>query len=61
MELNGAKILYTIHTNIPVLGDLKITHMAAVQTAVPQVMRSSSFLDSGCNFIANPPTFIDAS
>ena len=39
----------------------KITHMAAVQTAVPQVMRSSSFLDSGCNFIANPPTFIDAS
>ena len=26
MELNGAKILYTIHTNIPVLGDFKITH-----------------------------------
>ena len=25
MELNGAKILYTIHTNIPVLGDFKIT------------------------------------
>ena len=25
MELNGAKILYTIHTNIPILGDLKIT------------------------------------
>lgn len=22
MELNGAKILYTIHTNIPLLGDL---------------------------------------
>ena len=25
MELNGAKILYTIHTNIPLLGDFKIT------------------------------------
>ena len=25
MELNGAKILYTIHTDIPLLGDLKIT------------------------------------
>ena len=25
MELNGAKILYTIHTDIPVLGDFKIT------------------------------------
>ena len=25
MELNGAKILYTIHTNIPVLCDFKIT------------------------------------
>ena len=25
MELNGAKILFTIHTNIPILGDLKIT------------------------------------
>ena len=25
MELNGAKILYTIHTAIPLLGDLKIT------------------------------------
>ena len=23
MELNGAKILYTIHTNIPLLGDFK--------------------------------------
>ena len=25
MELNGAKILYTIHTDIPLLGDFKIT------------------------------------
>ena len=25
MELNGAKILYTIHTDIPFLGDFKIT------------------------------------
>ena len=25
MELNGAKILYTIHTDIPILGDFKIT------------------------------------
>ena len=24
MELNGAKILYTIHTDIPILGDFKI-------------------------------------
>ena len=25
MELNGAKILYTIHTDIPLLGDFKIS------------------------------------
>ena len=24
MELNGAKILYTIHTNIPVLGGIRL-------------------------------------
>ncbi len=29
----------------------KSTHMIAVQNAVPPAMRSSSFLDSGCNFI----------
>ena len=44
MELNGAKILYTIHTDIPVLGDFKITQ-TLVSTWI--VMALLSGLPSG--------------
>ena len=35
MELNGAKILYTIHTNIPLLGDFKITPVSYTHLTLP--------------------------
>ena len=50
MELNGAKILYTIHTNIPVLGDFKITQ-TLVSTWI--VMALLSALASGWGVTSN--------
>ncbi|MGN0663252.1 MAG: F0F1 ATP synthase subunit A [Faecalibacterium sp.] len=38
MELNGAKILYTIHTDIPFLGDFKITQTLVVTWLVMAVL-----------------------
>lgn len=38
MELNGAKILYTIHTDIPLLGDFKITQTLVVTWLVMAVL-----------------------
>ena len=43
MELNGAKILYTIHTNIPVLGDFKITQ-TLVSTWIVMALLSACLL-----------------
>ena len=43
MELNGAKILYTIHTNIPVLGDLKITQTLVSTWIVMALLTALAF------------------
>ena len=48
MELNGAKILYTIHTNIPLLGDFKITQTLVTTWIVMALLsdRKSTRLNS---------------
>ena len=43
MELNGAKILYTIHTNIPVLGDFKITQTLVSTWIVMALLSALAF------------------
>ena len=43
MELNGAKILYTIHTNVPVLGDLKITQTLVSTWIVMALLTALAF------------------
>ena len=43
MELNGAKILFTIHTDIPVLGDLKITQTLVVTWIVMALLSGLAF------------------
>ena len=43
MELNGAKILYTIHTNIPVLGDLKIPQTLVSTRIVMALLSALAF------------------
>ena len=48
MELNGAKILYTIHTNIPLLGDFKITQ-TLVSTWIVMVLLSGFAIWLGSN------------
>ena len=50
MELNGAKILYTIHTNIPVLGDFKITQ-TLVSTWIVMPLLSMSLLNQSQSHI----------
>ena len=48
MELNGAKILYTIHTDIPVLGDFKITQ-TLVSTWIVMALLSGFAIWLGSN------------
>ena len=48
MELNGAKILYTIHTDIPLLGDLKITQ-TLVSTWIVMALLSGLAIWLGSN------------
>ena len=43
MELNGAKILYTIHTNIPALGDFKITQTLVSTWIVMALLSALAF------------------
>ena len=43
MELNGAKTLYTIHTNIPVLGDFKITQTLVSTWIVMALLSALAF------------------
>lgn len=43
MELNGAKILFTIHTDIPILGDLKITQTLVVTWIVMALLSGLAF------------------
>ena len=43
MELNGAKILFTIHTNIPILGDLKITQTLVSTWIVMAILSGLAF------------------
>ncbi len=43
MELNGAKILFTIHTDLPVLGDLKITQTLVVTWIVMALLSGLAF------------------
>ena len=43
MELNGAKILYTFHTNIPVLGDFKITQTLVSTWIVMALLSALAF------------------
>jgi len=48
MELNGAKILYTIHTDIPYLGDFKITQ-TLVSTWIVMALLSGFAIWLGSN------------
>ena len=49
MELNGAKILYTIHTDIPLLGDLKITQTLVTTWIVMALLSGLAiWLEAGC-------------
>ena len=48
MELNGAKILYTIHTDIPLLGDFKITQ-TLVSTWIVMALLSGFAIWLGSN------------
>ena len=48
MELNGAKILYTIHTDIPVLGDFKISQ-TLVSTWIVMALLSGFAIWLGSN------------
>ena len=43
MELNGAKILYTIHTDIPILGDFKITQTLVSTWIVMALLTALAF------------------
>ena len=43
MELNGAKILYTIHTDIPILGDFKITQTLVTTWIVMALLTALAF------------------
>lgn len=43
MELNGAKILYTIHTGVPLLGDLKITQTLVMTWIVMALLTGLAF------------------
>ena len=43
MELNGAKILYTIHTDIPLLGDFKITQTLVMSWLVMALLSGLAF------------------
>ena len=43
MELNGAKILYAIHTDIPLLGDFKITQTLVVSWLVMALLSGLAF------------------
>ena len=43
MELNGAKILFTIHTNIPVLGDFKISQTLVMTWIVMALLSGLAF------------------
>ena len=43
MELNGAKILYTIHTNLPVLGDFKISQTLVSTWIVMALLSALAF------------------
>ena len=48
MELNGAKILYTIHTDIPLLGDFKISQ-TLVSTWIVMALLSGLAIWLGSN------------
>ena len=43
MELNGAKILFTIHTNIPVLGDFNISQTLVMTWIVMALLSGLAF------------------